>query len=198
MPGLRQILQAIQPLGDAEWEATEAMLLDLPVPKGSFLLREGEVCRQIYFIRKGLVRLYYLKDGETYIRQFFFEHAFATDLASCTTGAPSRLYIEALEDCELTVLPYAELCRLYDTFPGLQKLGRLLAEHAFAAISGRMASLFLQTPEERYLELIRSRPKVSQRIPQYMIASYLGVTPEGLSRIRRRIAAQDRDLNPDQ
>lgn len=192
MDRMRAVLHAISPISDSDWEMVLPALSFRSLQKGEILLSEGQVGNQVYFIREGLLRLYYLRDGEEHIRQFFFENGFAADLASCITGAPALLTIDALEPCELTVLDYEMLTRAYDTSPSLQKLGRKIVEYNFLGLARRMTSLFLLDAEARYEELVSSRPKVVQRIPQYMIASYLGVTPEGLSRIRKRLAQSDR------
>lgn len=145
------------------------------------LLQAGEPCRYLYYIHEGLLRFYYLKDGQEFIRQFFFEKGFVTDSVSGMNEQPSRLNIDVLEPGTVYAVP----------FKVFQQTGGFYQEfmrQTLIAISNRMASIFLDTPEEKYLALLEGRPKVVQRIPQYMIASYIGVTPEGLSRIKRRIA----------
>lgn len=189
---MRKALEAVSPLSDADWESTISLISKKQLAKGEMLLSEEEVCDKVYFIEEGLLRLYYLKDGQEYIRQFFFENGFVTDLASCLTGAPSRMYIDAIEPSKLYVLDYPALARAYDTSMSLQKMGRKIVEWNFMGLANRMTSLFLLSPEARYEDLVASRPKVIERIPQYMIAAYLGVTPEGLSRIRKRISRQGR------
>ncbi len=192
MDNIRNALTHLSPLSEAEWTMFEAILKVREAAKDTLLLRQGETCREAYFIEQGLVRLYYIKDGEEKTRQFFFEHMFVTDPTSMIAQSPSRLYLQTLEDSRLLVIPRDTLYALYESSINFQRLGRLIAEYNLMGIANRMDSLFFYSPEERYLNLLKNRPRVSQRIPQYMIASYLGLTPEGLSRIKKRLADQDR------
>lgn len=189
---LKASLSQFLSLSEDEWRTYQTLLKKRIVRKGTFLLQPGEICQATYFINQGLVRLYYIKDGEEKIRQFFFERSFFTDITSFFTQQPAKLYLQALEDTELVVIPRDPLHQLYESSMHFQRMGRLIAEYNVVGVANRMDSLFLYSPEERYLNLIKNRPRVSQRIPQYMIASYLGVTPEGLSRIKRRVAQQER------
>lgn len=192
MNALKATLEQLFSFTGDEWQTFQSLLKKKTVPKNTFILRPGEICQTTYFINRGLVRLYYVKDGEEKIRQFFFEQSFFTDITSFLTQQPANLYLQALEDTELVTIPRDPLNKLYDSSLNFQRMGRMIAEYTVLGIANRMDSLFLYSPEERYLNLIRNRPRVSQRIPQYMIASYLGVTPEGLSRIKRRVADQER------
>ncbi|MGB3588162.1 MAG: Crp/Fnr family transcriptional regulator [Tunicatimonas sp.] len=192
MDALRAALEKIVSLSDDEWSTFQSLLKKEIIPKNSFLLQPIEICRATYYINQGLIRLYYVKDGEDKIRQFFFERSFFTDITSFLTQQPTKLYLQAIEDTELTTIPRDKLNQLYSSSPKFERMGRMIAEYTALGIANRMDSLFLYSPEERYLNLIRNRPRVSQRIPQYMVASYLGVTPEGLSRIKRRVADQER------
>ncbi len=192
MNSIKTALTHLSPLSEAEWQTFQAILTVREVARGQWLLSQGETCREAYFIEHGLVRLYYIKDGEEKTRQFFFEHMFVTDPTSLIAQSPSSLYLQTLEDSRLLVIPRDALYALYESSMNFQRLGRLIAEYNLMGIANRMDSLFFYSPEERYLNLLKNRPRVSQRIPQYMIASYLGVTPEGLSRIKKRLADQER------
>lgn len=190
MQALKIAMNRIVPLTEVEWQQVEDCVFEKSIKKGKILLAEGETNRELYFIRKGLIRKYYLKDGVENIRQFFFENAFVNEMASFITGQPSNIYMEAMEDCDLFVFKKHDMERLYEYSPTFQKMSRLIIEFNFIGLTRRVEGLFLQSPEERYLQLIQTRPKIFQRVPQYMIASYLDLTPEGLSRIKRRIAKQ--------
>lgn len=155
--------------------------------KGELFLSEGEICKYWFFIRKGLLRFYYLKEGQEFIRQFFFEGALLTEFVSSERQIPSLLNIDAVEETVLTLVPRDLLYQLFNRDHQMGSFHRAALSEALFHASNRLASIFLETPEERYRQLMAERPKVMQRIPQYMIASYCGVTPEGLSRIKRRI-----------
>jgi CRP/FNR family transcriptional regulator, anaerobic regulatory protein len=154
------------------------------------LLREGEVCRHAYFINTGCIRYFYTIEGEQHTMQFFFENGWYTDYESFLSGSPSRQNIEALEKCELLMLSREDLNQLYVEVPKFERFGRLVAENAFLGLHKRNIMLSNFKPEERYLQLLQERPKVMERIPQHYIASYLGIKPESLSRIRKRIVSQ--------
>jgi len=165
-------------------------LLPKHLSKKEYLVRQGETCRHIAFINEGLMRLYYDIEGEEYVRQFHFERSFCSEYQSFLTEKPAQMSLQALEDCELLIMSHTDLHALFRLSKEFERIGRVLAEQSFIFVSQRFASMLLESPEERYQILVRERPKVVQRVPQYMIASYLGITPEALSRIRKRLAGQ--------
>jgi len=155
--------------------------------KKELVLQEGEVCNHAYFINQGCFRYYYNVDGQENTAQFFFENGWYTDYDSFLTGKPTQQNIETLEPSELLLLSSKDLHDLYVEIPKFERFGRLMAENAFLGIRQRSEMLENQTAEERYLKLMKERPKVFERIPQHYIASYLGIKPQSLSRIRKRI-----------
>ncbi len=155
--------------------------------KKELVLREGEICRNAYFVNRGCLRYYYNLDGVENTAQFFFENGWYTDYGSFLTGKPSQQNIETLEKSELLLLSNANLLHLYKEIPKFERFGRLMAESAFLGIRSRTEMLEHKSAEERYLSLIKERPKVLERIPQHYIASYLGIKAPSLSRIRKRI-----------
>lgn len=153
----------------------------------ALILQEGEICKYLYFINKGCIRYFYTVDGEEKTGQFFFENGWYTDLESFLTQEPSQLNIQALEPTELLLIRHDKLYQLYDQVPVFERFGRLLIEHSFIGLRNKNKSLTNLSPEEYYLKLIQHRPKVIQRISLQYIASYLGIKPESLSRIRKRL-----------
>jgi CRP-like cAMP-binding protein len=151
------------------------------------LLNEGEICHHAYFINKGCLRYFYNVDGEQHTGQFFFERNWYCDYESFLSGKPSRQNIEALEKTKVLMVHKAALEKLYITIPKFERFGRIMAEKAFMGLRCRTEMLANQNPEERYLRLIKQRPKLIERIPQHYIASYLAIKPQSLSRIRKRI-----------
>jgi len=157
--------------------------------KKEVILKEGEVCRYAYFINSGCFRYFYNIDGQENTAQFFFEGGWYADYESFLSGKPTKQNIETLEKSELLLLSSKDLQQLYIDIPKFERFGRLMAENAFLGIRHRSEMLENQTAEERYLSLMNERPKVFERIPQHYIASYLGIKPPSLSRIRKRISS---------
>jgi CRP/FNR family transcriptional regulator, anaerobic regulatory protein len=150
-------------------------------------LRPGEVCDSVAFINTGCVRIYFPRSGTERTGQFFFEKSWVSDYESLHGKAPSLIGIDALEETELLVLAYADVERLYQEFPEAERLGRLIAEQVVVNLCNRYRSLLDDSPLERYVKLIEQQPQVLSRIPQHYIASFLGIEPESLSRIRKKI-----------
>lgn len=155
--------------------------------KKELILKEGNVCKYAYFINSGCLRYYYNINGEENTAQFFFENGWYTDYDSFLTGKPSKQNIEALEKSELLLISIEDLQELYKEIPKFERMGRMMAESSFLGIRQRNEMLGNHTAEERYIALMNERPKVFERIPQHYIASYLGIKPQSLSRIRKRI-----------
>lgn len=174
-------------LSDAEWELLASYFKVVKYPKGSIILPIGEVCNLVYFVNYGLIKVYQKIEDREFIEAFFIENDYLSDYSSFLTRQPGISIIEALEDSELVELSYDAVQFLYNEIPALQKFGRLMAEFLFVIVSERSNSLLYESPEQRYLNLLNKQSRLLQRVPQYMIASYLGITPEALSRIRKRI-----------
>lgn len=158
--------------------------------KKDYFVRQGETCRHIAFINKGLLRLFYDVEGEEHIRQFHFENSFCSEYQSFLTQKPAQMSLQALEDTTLLIISHHDMYHLFAQSKDFERLGRILAEQSFIFVSQRFASMLLESPETRYQRLVQERPKVMQRVPQYMIASYLGITPQALSRIRKRLSEE--------
>jgi CRP-like cAMP-binding protein len=155
-----------------------------------FYLKEGSVCKSVAFINKGLVRIYYVKNGKEYVRRFLEKDEWVTDYAGFLLKTPSLCFIEALEDTELFTLSFDNMQKLYSYSKSFEKFGRIIAEKVFIESNQRNVSLILNSSEELYLTLMKERPHLLNRIPLKYIASYIGVEPESLSRIRKRIKTQ--------
>ncbi|REA64238.1 Crp/Fnr family transcriptional regulator [Dyadobacter luteus] len=185
----RTYLRRFVELNDQQWQALAEKMVVKTIRKKEFLVKQGQISRDIYFMISGSCRLYYEKDGEEKTTYFFFENNLIADYLGCVTDNPSSMSIQALEDCELIYFKYQTLTDLYESHPIYQVFGRKLAEYLFAGLDMRLAELLTLTPEERYLKFMNTaiKRKIIERIPQQYIASYLGITPVSLSRIRRRI-----------
>lgn len=156
--------------------------------KGTLLLREGEVSNGCYMILKGCVREFLIKDGFEKSTAFYTEGDPVNSFTSSTSKRPSKLSLVCVEDCILTVSNSAmekEMCRL---IPRLESIIRIEVEKSTGKAQDELARFITSSPEDRYLHLMESRPELLNRIPQHQIASYLGVTAESLSRIRKRVS----------
>ena len=180
-------IKSIVTLNDDEEKAFANILTTKEFKKKAFLLQEGKICSNVSFVNNGCMRLFYNVDGVENTVQFFFGDSWYTDYASFLTGKPSIENMQALEPCEVVQFKKDDLYKLFNQFPVFEKVGRVMAENAFLSLSRLNQMLTNEEPQQRYLTLIKQRPDVVQRIPQHYIASYLGVQPESLSRIRKRI-----------
>ncbi|MBH2003367.1 MAG: Crp/Fnr family transcriptional regulator [Sphingobacteriia bacterium] len=157
------------------------------VPKKFKLTEQGKIAREVCFINKGLLRLYYTKDGEDITAFIFKENLFASCYDSFLRKVPSILTLEALEDADLLVINYEELHQLYELVPAMNTLSRKIAEQRFVNAQMILSSYILDSPEERYRKFEAEHGDLLLRVPHYMIASFLGITPVSLSRIRKRL-----------
>jgi CRP-like cAMP-binding protein len=148
----------------------------------------GEVATETYFILSGLIRYYYLtEDGKEITGFIFQEGLFATSSGSFFAQAPSTQIVETIEPCRVLALPFDGLQELFRTLPKTEALIRQILIQRFNYSQQVIASLIIQKPEQRYSSLLDSQPELAQRVPQKVLASYLGITPVSLSRIRNRI-----------
>jgi CRP-like cAMP-binding protein len=183
-----EVVSNMVPLTAIEWDAFKQILVYRSVPKKFRLVSVGEVSREAYFINSGAARLLFEKEGEEISANFMFENNFIAALESFLLQVPSRQAIETLEDCDLLVIGRQKLQELTAAYPKFNMFSKAIAEQAFILLQRRASSFILDSPEERYLNMLQQRPEILERVPQHMIASYLGVTPVSLSRIRGRIS----------
>jgi CRP-like cAMP-binding protein len=158
---------------------------------GEYFLQEGKICRDIAFIEKGLVRYYINEDGKDQTFYFSKENEFVCNYLSFLPQLPSTKNIQALEDTQLYTVSYQNIQRFYREVREGERFGRLALEYVYLISIQQIDSLYTDTPEQRYLQFLRTYPDLAQRIPQYYIASYVGIKPPSLSRIRKRLAAQN-------
>lgn len=161
------------------------------IRKRQYLLQEGDVCKVIAFVEKGALRSYTVdSEGREHIVQFALEGWFIADLYSFLTGEVSSYMIEAIDDSELVLINQSAYKELLQQSVCYQTYMLELITGAYIALQKRLTSTVSLSPEERYQDLISLYPDIVQRVPQHMIASYMGLTPETLSRIRRRLTGK--------
>lgn len=154
------------------------------VKKNTDIQPIGHTCKTIYFINKGIARIYYFKDGIDITESFAFENNIIARVESLFTGKPSRKAIQILEDAEIIAINATSLFNLYDTYPEIERLFRKIFESAYIDTVNRIEGIQFHTAEERYKALINEAPDVLKRVPLKYVASYLGITQVSLSRIR--------------
>ena len=179
------------PLTSQEQETIKNFLIPKKLRKKQYLLQEGDICRTSAFVEKGALRAYSVgENGVESIIQFALEGWTISDLYSFLTEEPATYNIDALEDSELVLLSKSAHEELLNTMPKYETYTRLQITGAYLAMQKRLTSIMSLSLEERYNNLIAMYPDIVQRVPQHMIASYMGITPETLSRVRKKIASQ--------
>lgn len=164
----------------------EAICVQLSLKKNAVLQDIGQTCRTLYFIKKGLARIYYYKDGNDITEHFAFENEIVVRVESLFRGKPSSKGIQMLEDSEVIAINATQLFQLYDKHPDIERLFRLIFENEHIKTLQRLESLQFHNATERYAELSK-KTETLQRIPLKHIASYLGITQVSLSRIRATV-----------
>lgn len=181
-------LSLLPELEDREWKNFEQKLEVHTFKKGQLITKAGEVENYVFYVRKGSARIFSEVNEREFTSHFFFENDYLSEYESFISRSPAACSIDALEDNTVLLgVNYDNLQALYNSHKIYEKAGRLVAESLFMSLAARTSSFLTQDPESRYLTLLKKDPHVQQRVPLYMIASYLGITPEALSRIRRRI-----------
>jgi CRP-like cAMP-binding protein len=164
----------------------------LHIEKGQFLLREGEVCRQFFYVEKGLLRYYSIdKKGKEHIIQFAPEGWFVGDRESQFFNRPSQFFIQALEDSDVTMIDEDLICTISKADETFGLFSNQLLHNHIRQLQHRINMLLSATAGERYLDFIKIYPDILLRVPQTLVASYLGITPESLSRVRKNLAARN-------
>jgi len=170
-------------------ETVKSFFIPKKLRKRQYILQEGDVCKYVIFVEKGMLRSYSIDEkGNEHIMQFAFEGWWITDQYSFLTGEPSVYTIDALEDSELLLLTKQAEEDLLLKIPQFERYFRILLQNNVIATQRRLLGSLYKSAEERYNELIRVCPTIPQRVPQHMMASFLGITPETLSRIRKQVA----------
>lgn len=194
MISFKTYISSIINIDNDEFDFLNKLLTTVEYKKGSIIFKEGDIQDKIYFINYGIIRSYFIDiNGHDFTWYIHYsgdganiKNYFVTDYASFTKQVPSRLFFEVLEDAELISIDYGSLNHLYNQSEKWQKFGRLMAEDAYYITHNRTMSLLTETAEVRYNRLLKESPELLWQVPQYYIASFLGITPQSLSRIRKK------------
>lgn len=175
------------PLNNEEIELVSTYFKPRLYRKRQYVLQEGDVCNHFNFVVRGCLRMYKVDDkGNIHIIQFASENWWLTDIGSFHERKPSELNIDALEDTMVLQISYDNLIALYTQVAKFDRIFRVLIENSFVTLQNRLLKNISSTAEDRYNSFIEVYPHLSNRLPQTQIASFLGITPEFLSRLRNR------------
>lgn len=178
------------PFTPQDLEKFDSLLQRKTYPKKSFLLQEGEVCQFEAYILKGCIRTYHIDhSGAEVTLQFAIEDWWVSDITSFHNQTPSVMYIETLEDCELLILTPETKEKLLAAVPGFERMFRLMVQRNLAQLQERLFRTISTTAVEKYLDFLNRYPAIPQRVAQHYIASYLGFSPEFLSKVRKKLSA---------
>lgn len=178
------------PLAAREEENIKSYLTPKKIRKRQYLLQEGDICKALAFVEKGMLREYLVDDAGEHIIQFAIEGWTIADLMSFLTAEPATFNIDAIEDSELVLIGKGAHEELLLREPKYETYMRLLMTNAYVALQKRLTSFISAPVEDQYTTFTRMYPDIVQRVPQHMIASYMGLTPETLSRVRKKIAGK--------
>ncbi|WP_339878805.1 Crp/Fnr family transcriptional regulator [uncultured Algoriphagus sp.] len=158
------------------------------ISKRQKLLESGKVCKEYFFVVRGCFRMYGIDDrGFEHNIQFAAQNDWIADISSFYTGKPSLLNIESLETSEILKIHQKDLYRLFEKIPKINRVFKVTIEHKYIELQNRVMQTFSSTADQRYLDFLEQYPSLSNRLPNTQIASYLGITPEFLSKIRKNL-----------
>jgi len=191
MTDFKSFFTHLCPIEEDNWRAFEKLFKPMQLKKGEYFIEAGEQARDIAFLEEGIIRAFYRNEkAQEYNKHFFLNPCFIGGYTSLITKQINYINQEALSECRLLVANYAEILQLYEKAPDIERGARILAEQFFVQKEQREVEIVLLDAEERYLKFQKEFPQLEQQIAQYHIASYLGISPTQLSRIRRNLAGK--------
>lgn len=186
---LKQFIHSLSAISPDSWKQVEKLFSQSELKKGTYFIEEGHIASQFAFLQSGIVRAFYRdQKGKEYNKHFFLPNSIIGGYSSLITGMPNQFVQEALTDCEILTADYAAFTKLYDACPDLERCGRKFAELYFVQKEKKEIEIILMNAEERYVAFRKEYLGLEQLISQYHIASYLGISPTQLSRVRRKLA----------
>ena len=175
-----------------ELQLTEKYFELKTINKKEFLLQDGKICNFIAFIKSGTIRHFHIKNGDEKTCDISFENSWVTDFQSFTHDTNCIMNLQAMEETVVFLIKKENLYKLYQECNKYETFGRIMAENVAQRATEIAMSLSSDKPEERFLNLIKNKPNIFQRIPQKYIANFLGISPESLSRLRNRIIGKEK------
>lgn len=185
---LIQTLNYFVSLEPDEIEFLKSAFSEFQLNKGEFFLEAGQINNKLGFVQQGLIRYLVYKNDEESTLEFSKEGEFVAEYQSLVQNSKSIQSIQAIEDTTMLIMSSDDLKYLYANFKNGDKIGRLVIEHRFNVLVNQLMSIYMHNADQRYLHFMNTYPDIVQRVPQYFIASYVGVKPQSLSRIRKRFA----------
>ena len=177
---------------DEQFDLISVELVPKKIKKDTLLLRQGDVCSQVFFVSKGLLRAYTIDSfDKEHIIQFGPEDSWVSDRNSFYFNLPAMFYVDAIEDCEVVYINKEFYEKAEKIIPGFNSFTVMILHNSIRFMQRRISLLLGATAEQRYLDFIELYPNLTLRVPQWMIASYLGITPESLSRVRKELATKN-------
>lgn len=190
MDDLLAVIRQLIPLDHTDEATVTTLFKAHHIDAGAHFLQADEVCRYVGFVAQGLLRYYVLDNGTEHTYDFSAERSFVCDYESFLPQTPSARFIQALEPTQLWRISHHDLQQLYRQLEHGQQFGRLIAEQLFVDTLQKLTSFYRETAEQRYDRFLRLFPGLTERIPQYIVASYVGIKPQSLSRIRAQRAGK--------
>jgi CRP-like cAMP-binding protein len=183
---LKKFINEYVELPEMEMENVLNKFVSKKYKRNDFILLKGNICKDLIFVESGCLRLYYIQDDIEISVWFAFKHSSAIEIYSFISETPTNYYLQAIEDTEILYLPKVELNQLYIIYPKMQEMMRKFWEDVILNLLNRFTALQRDSAEKRYLDLLE-KPDYLQSIPQKYLASFIGVTPTSLSRIKKNI-----------
>ncbi|MGC9352945.1 MAG: Crp/Fnr family transcriptional regulator [Mariniphaga sp.] len=191
MIDLKTFFNELTPVSTESWDKFSALFVPKVLKKGDYFIKEGQTAKEIGFLESGIVRAFYRNDEAfEYNKHFFVNPCFIGGYASLITQKPNQINQQALTDCNIQTAKYADIQALYKTCLDIERAARILAEQFFVQKEQREIEIVLLDADKRYQIFQKDFPQLEQQIPQYHIASYLGITPTQLSRIRKKLSGK--------
>ncbi|WCL50607.1 Crp/Fnr family transcriptional regulator [Leptospira sp. GIMC2001] len=187
MKNLQKFMSRFDFLTPTEYEIVSKNLTLKKIPKGEFFLEAGQITKDLGFVEEGCIRSYYYHEGRDITQDFYVENSMIAIMSGIIKGESSPLSYQAIEDTQLYLLRYDNLIEIYKESPKMEKLGRSILEGLLVQAEDRITTFLTKSPEERYILMMENQSELVNKINQNHLASYLGITPVSLSRMKSRI-----------